>query len=182
MEWWSNGKRRREKLMALVLGVAAVGLILWGTHSLFTQSRVVQALLRFHNSSVLAAWSTYSAVRQGFPLEPVHGAFILATICSAGFWTLVTRSTIGGIVFSVASQFLAVLGASGAALALQKGFGFELPFELPGVAGDILVGVEVLIYCAIFLWLGWRRFANLELTEGAFGEVTSFSVILALTA
>ena len=32
------------------------------------------------------------------------GVFLLATVCSCGFWTLVARTVLGGMVFTVISQ------------------------------------------------------------------------------
>src|SRR5436190_14179715 len=37
------------------------------------------------------------------------GTFVLATVCSAGFWTLLARSTIGGMALGAASQCTVML-------------------------------------------------------------------------
>src|SRR5258706_191880 len=77
---------------------------------------------------------------------------ILTTVCSTGFWTMVARSTIGGLVLSAAAQFLVALGFG---LTLQKMYG-ELPVLDSVVTGAaFLVGI---VYSAVFLWLSRRKF------------------------
>jgi hypothetical protein len=102
------------------------------------------------------------------------GACVVATICSAGFWTFLARSTIGGLVFTLAGQFLVGLAA---VYAIGRTYGPDFQFEDPMISVLILsVGV---IYSATFLWLGWRKFAHLEFTDVAFGEISPLSSPLA---
>jgi hypothetical protein len=93
------------------------------------------------------------------------GVFLVATVCSAGYWTLVARTTIGGAVLSVAAQFLAGLGAL---LGLARIYGADPDVHQARFLGPMVM-VSIL-YCAVFLWLGWRKFARLELRESPAGE------------
>ena len=94
--------------------------------------------------------------------------FLIATLCSAGFWTLVAQSTIGGIAFTVAIQF-------GITLAVQVVVSrfFQIPIgndDSRVVLGIALVG---LVYSATFLWLGRRKWVNFELRQTNPGESAS---------
>src|ERR1043166_5163884 len=103
--------------------------------------------------------------------------FLLLTVCSATFWTLIARSTIGGAVFSVTFQFFAILVVAGIGLLAEKLFGFDLDKvlqeELPHsmrIPIMLFAGLVCVAYGALFVWLGWRKFAALEFTEAAVGE------------
>ena len=103
------------------------------------------------------------------------GIFLLALMCSTGFWTLVARTTLGGAVLSVASQFLVGVAAL---LALSKIYGAEVDTEQVGMGeeGRFLgpLALIAILYCVIFLALGWRKFARLELKSAPAGlEQTS---------
>ena len=144
-----------EKMLALLLAVTATGLVFW-------LSQKVVALMLIHWAILFAGQPILLASRQDLLLS---GTCIVATVCSAGFWTLLARSTIGGIVFSIASQFFLAVGAI---IALERILGPYEPFK-----DRILTGVIVaagIIYSTIFLWFGRRKFARLELRDVSFGE------------
>ena len=85
------------------------------------------------------------------------GVFLLATVCSCGFWTLFAGSSIGGFVFTIAAQFLcAVAVAAPIAWIHGQDEAFDDSQTFPAL---IVAG---LIYSAVFLWLGWRKFSRLE--------------------
>ncbi|HSC27405.1 MAG TPA: ABC transporter permease, partial [Vicinamibacterales bacterium] len=99
------------------------------------------------------------AVRDGFPVA--QASFLLVMFCSAGLWTLVAGSTIGGAVFSLAGLAIVEMGAT---FVTSRVTGLELdPFD----AHPALVTVR-LMYAAGTLWLGWRMFARYEVK--AIGE------------
>jgi hypothetical protein len=95
----------------------------------------------------------------------VAGVFLLATACSVGFWTLVARTTVGGAVLSVAAQFVAGLVVL---FTLGRIYGTDPDIQQPRFLGP-MVAFSIL-YCAVFLWIGWRKFARLELKEAPAGE------------
>lgn len=80
---------------------------------------------------------------------------IVASLCSAPFWTGLARSTVGAVVFNFAAQFLIYAGA------YTLGEWLDLPFSRRG--GLAVGGV---LYSAAFLLAGWWRFARAEVIEG----------------
>ena len=95
--------------------------------------------------------------------------FLLVTLCSAAYWTLTARSTIGGLVFCIFSQVLAGMLL---AFVVTKVSGLRHPTTLAdnGEAVGVALGVGALAYSGLFLWLGWRKFARMELRDTIFGE------------
>jgi hypothetical protein len=90
-------------------------------------------------------------------------ALLLPTLCSVTFWTLLARSTLGGMVFTAFSQlfFFGILafiverlGLSDSRLGIR-----DLSADTPVYA---LAG---LIYCGIFFRLSWRKFSRLEVSQ-----------------
>jgi ABC-type transport system involved in multi-copper enzyme maturation permease subunit len=77
---------------------------------------------------------------------------ILTTICSTGYWTMVARSIIGGLAFSAAAQFMVGVTVG---LVLHKIYG-DLPLN-DSIITCVTIGTG-LIYSAVFLWLGRRKF------------------------
>ena len=88
---------------------------------------------------------------------------LLPTLGSVGFWTLVARATLGGMVFTALSQILA--------------YGIlSFAIERLGIS-DYQVGIRDLsdrtaiftlasvIYGALFFGLSWRKFARLEASQ-----------------
>jgi hypothetical protein len=97
--------------------------------------------------------------------------FMVCTMCSAGFWTLTARSTLGGMVFCVASQVSVAVVWSLIMLNLQKAFPTGLATNwTPDNLFTVSIGIPGLVYAGVFLYLGWRKFAGLELRESVAGE------------
>jgi len=96
-------------------------------------------------------------------IEGALGAalFIFANACSGCYWTLLARSTLGGIVFSLGSQFALVAGVYVAAEKLS-GDNARLNLAALEVAG--------LLYAMTFLVLGWRKFMTCELRDSTPGQ------------
>jgi hypothetical protein len=90
-------------------------------------------------------------------------AIILALVASATFWTLLARSTMGGIALSVGA-----LLAIAVSLSLITGIG-EIDSLLS--AHLTLLSVSVLLcYAALMLWLGERAFARYQVTGNMAGD------------
>jgi hypothetical protein len=148
----SRARMWREKMLALAAAVASVLLLL--------------CLSQAIGNLITIQWSS----RYGEALPPLKdilltSACILATVCSSGFWTFIARSTIGGMVFNIAGQFLVALVTM---FILEKAFGSEAEIPERFVVG--LIPVVGLLYSALFLWLGRRQFAQMELRDVSFGE------------
>ena len=87
----------------------------------------------------------------------LFGVFLLATVCSCGFWTLVAGSSIGGFVFTIAGQFLAAaVIIAPLAWIHARDESFDDSQTFPALT------VTLLVYSVILLWLSWRKFLRLE--------------------
>jgi hypothetical protein len=135
----------KEKLLVLTFAVTLVGLIYGLSERITGNSSVEKTLLA--------------------------GMFLIATVCSTCYWTFVARSTIGGMAFSLVAMFLSVVGVNSV---VETTFGPMLvpfsPFPLHAFTYVVAMIVAGSIYSALFLWLGWRKFANLELIDISPGE------------
>ena len=85
------------------------------------------------------------------------GAWIVATTASATFWTLVARSTIGGVVLNVAVAFF--ISAAPALMYPLFGKG-----HLSTADSTIISPVMYVLfgYAGVMLWLGWRKLARFQ--------------------
>jgi hypothetical protein len=122
---------------------------------------------------VLGSWAAQSAghlvLRKGSavyglnrPWEialPALG-FLLPTLGSAGYWTILARSTLGGMVFTACVELIAfgLLAFVGEKIDIRDSA--QLPLL-------VIIGV---IYGAIFFLLSWRKFARLELSQISPGD------------
>jgi hypothetical protein len=79
-------------------------------------------------------------------------ALLLPTLGSVGFWTLLCRSTLGGMVFTAFAQLI-VLGL----------FAFVVEQFDKSDTDLVFFAVVGIIYGAIFFLLSWRKFSHLEL-------------------
>lgn len=87
-------------------------------------------------------------------------AFTLAAVGSAGFWTLIARSTLGGIAFSFAAMSLGTLAVDSV---LERSF--EATLLSDGWLRLTSLMVAGATYSGVFLWLGWRKFAQMEIRD-----------------
>lgn len=98
-------------------------------------------------------------------IEPV--LLLVIIVCSTGFWTLLTRSTIGGILLTGVAQFvlylLLVLFATAIDRMSPASPGATRFSHEPGVHSALswFVGGFALSYAALMLWLGRKRFARM---------------------
>ncbi len=108
----------------------------------------------------------------GMNLEVLSVPFLLlAMVCSAPFWTLAARSIIGGAVFSLT-------GAMAVGLLSWWVLGLVFPVDLmapPQRAAVLAWPLLVLLYSAVSLYAGWRRFERFELKDAILGESTILS-------
>ena len=98
----------------------------------------------------------------GPPFVPL--LWMITATCSAAFWTLVTRSTIGGMVFTLLQGFVFVV--------LANVVIWKLGPEPPAATVRALTAAgtaAALGYAALMFWLGRRKFVRFE----AIGEIAS---------
>src|SRR5262249_54109014 len=117
-------------------------------------------------SAVLSSVIVYSVgdgvfSQAGFPDVVFAGACLIIALCSGTFWTLVARSTIGGLVFTLMESVVIVL-LGGLVVALMG------PQPSPAAARIALsVGVvAVFFYSSLMLWLGRWKLTRFQATGG----------------
>ncbi len=95
---------------------------------------------------------------------------LLCAFCGAPYLTLLTRSSIAGVVFTIAlPNFIGLM----VALLVSR---FPMDREVESVlglrSGFVPVAAALTIYCALCLWRGYVRFQNLQVVDGPAREVT----------
>ena len=93
------------------------------------------------------------------------GAFLAGVMCSGAFWTLLSRSIIGGMVLPLAVQVL----LAGVITWLVSGTSTVPTEQLESRLFQAL-GAGAFVYCILFMYLGWRKFSRLQWREGFIGE------------
>jgi hypothetical protein len=166
----SFGTEYQQRTLPLLLAQPLERHRLWNEKLLAVVVTIISPLLLFALSlaAIVLFWS-------GWKVQVKHDAevlqmalfvctLMLTTVCSTGFWTMIARSTIGGIAFSLAAQF--IVGA-GVVFTLQKHYD-GLPLSDSIITGAVVV--TGLLYSIFFLWLGRRKFVGLEMREHFPGE------------
>jgi|ERR1051326_990027 ABC-type transport system involved in multi-copper enzyme maturation permease subunit len=128
----------RDKFIAALLAVASA-LLLEGLFHYFTRS----------------LGSSLSGVVLPREFEQMVCAWLIPTLCSVTYWTLLARSTVGGMAFTVSAQFFVL----GLLICAVERIGVS---ETAQIAIMIAAGV---IYSTFFLWLSWRKFSRLEIRQ-----------------
>jgi hypothetical protein len=160
----SFGHELQDRTLPLLLTQPLSRSWMWNQKMLIICGAVFAAAL-VESGLVLGASGWYSGdelretLRITFRSEEIFiaGIFLLATVCSCGFWTLFAGSIIGGLVFTVSAQFISAVVV---ALAWGRFRGYDEPFQ-DGLT-FVVIGVAGLVYAGVFLWLGWRKFTQLE--------------------
>jgi len=127
-------------------------------------------------------------------LEPV--LLLAIIVCSTGFWTLLARSIVGGLLLTAAAQFvlylLLVLFVTAIDRMAPASPGTTELSHVPEVHSALswFVAGFGLSYAALMLWLGRRRFVTMELRDDAadqnrlksfirnFSAVTEFFLVI----
>ncbi len=146
----SRGKVYREKL-------AALGGMLF----------LVGAVYAMRAAWVNSAWSRTSDWLV-FLWVPVF------VFCSAPLFSLLTRSTLAGLVFTLTTPFFVALSVM---LTLEMSYRVWYPgTEMPEVWFWWLMGIGTPAYLIGTSWLGWRVFRGLEIRDGGAGGRSSTSL------
>jgi len=152
----------KEKLLVGLAALCVIGGFLGLVHELLK----LPAGINFTTAVIDALWPGHEIIAErrteldngGYWLLGM--TFMLATLCSAGLWTLTAGSTIGGAVLSLASQFLPIL----ALVAILERFEVAEPTQMR------IIEAAALLYSGIFYWLGYRKFKRFELRQGTASE------------
>jgi ABC-2 family transporter len=159
----SFGEEFQERTLSLLLSQPVSRQQLWNKKMALLAGAVLAALafeavlIGVLSRSPIAG-PVMDSLKQTFDQEEllVAGAFILATVCTAGFWTLVAGSTVGGLVFTVTCEF-----ACGVTAALIYS-GFSRYSDPPRNLMLLTAAVATTVYSIVLLWLGRRMFLTLE--------------------
>ncbi len=154
----SFGSEFRHRTLVLSMSQPIGRARLWSTKWL-----VLLAVLAVVAGVELAAAAVWSP--GNLPLRS-GVVFLLLVVCSAPLWTLVSRSTIGGLVFTMSGIFMLEFGLSDAAFRLTGIAPDHSQFLAAGAVFDVIRAA----YAAGTLWLGWFVFSRFEAAGAGVGE------------
>lgn len=147
------GNEFQHRTLSLLLSQPVGRMEIWREKMSITVVAVVAAALVF---SLALRVTSFRPDWKGLAFA---GVWVVATIASATFWTLIARSTVGGVALTIVGQFLIIL-ALGLAYRLH-GTGYISPTYLTVVPTVTFLG------CAgVMLWLGRRTLARFQGTGG----------------
>lgn len=123
--------------------------------------------------AVLSTALVFFLVWRVVPLEfepqdlPFLGAWTLGIFASATFWTLFTRSTLGGVVLNFGIQTFIVISTWNHVEDRVPGKGALSPANATLVS---ILAFVFLCYAGAMLWLGGRKLARFQVTGGMAGD------------
>lgn len=158
------GEEFQHRTVSLLLSQPLPRSRVWRQKTILMGSLVLMAVV-FECAWLVGVSSWYpgsemaDAVRYSFTGEELLLAalFLIATVCSCGYWTLVAQSTIGGLVFTISAQLLSALAVG---LVVGRAWHANEISASPVTLPALLVGG--LLYSGVFLWLGRRKFLQFE--------------------
>jgi hypothetical protein len=149
---------------------------------MFVEKLGTQLLVVLSAGLVFFASDAAGGVRQQDPYSLLfYVSWILAILGSSTFWTLFTRSTLGGVALITVLQIVVVFLPNFAhRLILQivvvflPNFARWLIWKVPQMPGDYgnlsMPILFLLIYAGVMFWLGWRKLARFQATGGMAGD------------
>jgi ABC-type transport system involved in multi-copper enzyme maturation permease subunit len=155
----SLGNEFQHRTLSLLLSQPVGRMEIWGEKMSVTLVAVLSAVLVF-SLSLRAA-----------PFQPdpqnlaLAGAWIIATIASATFWTLFTRSTLGGVALNIA-VLLFIIIALNIAYWLSGLLYLSMAYAIIVPTGTFVF----LCYAGAMFWLGRRTLARFQATGGTAGD------------
>jgi ABC-type transport system involved in multi-copper enzyme maturation permease subunit len=110
-------------------------------------------------SAALAFYFSWrSELQKEHGLWMIAGASMIAAIASAPFWTLIARSTMGGMALNGVNSFISLTWHT-------------RPDLIPGtMMARWVTGLAFLCYIGVMLWMGRRTLARFQMTGGMAGE------------
>jgi len=145
------GNEFQHRTVGLLLSQPVGRMQIWGEKMSVTVVAVVSAALVYGY-----AWR--SALEETPEIWLYTGTLILAMLASATFWTLVARSTMGGLALNGVNSFIPL------AFSIRRDW---IPETM--ITRSITAFV-FLCYAGVMLWLGRRALARFQVTGGMAGE------------
>ena len=153
------GNEFQHHTLSLLLSQPVGRIRIWGEKLSITVVAAVSAAL-----GLLLALRATSFLPDGNETH-VAVAWIVATIASATFWTLLARSTVGGVALTIVVQLFLYLPVD----LVRWRYGIEY-LSFGSTISIPTITFVFLCYAAVMLWLGWRRLARFQVTGGMAGD------------
>ncbi len=154
----SLGNEFQHRTLSLLLSQPVGRMEIWGEKLSVTIVAIVSAVLVF---SLALRATSFHPDRQELAFA---GAWIVAITASATFWTLFTRSTVGGVALNIGVQSFISFTVPWANLADGlRARGYLAPGNHIVVS---TVGFVFLCYAGVMVWLGGRTLARFQATGG----------------
>lgn len=148
----SFGNEFQCRTLSLLLSQPAGRMEIWREKLIVTAVAVASAILVF--------WYGSRSVLQQGPELWLAGIYVMTATASVPFWTLLARSTIGGLALISVPQGFVMLT-----------WGFLFGFgHLPPAETIPILSVAALGYAGVMLWLGGRKLARFQVTGGMAGD------------
>ena len=152
----SLGSEFQHRTLSLLLSQPVGRMEIWGEKLSVTIIAIVSAVLVF---SLALRATSFHPDRQELAFA---GAWIVAITASATFWTLFTRSTVGGVALNIGVQSSISFIVPWAHLAdWLRARGYLSP-----VNTIVVPTVAIFCYAGAMLWLGGRMLARFQVTGG----------------
>ena len=152
----SLGYEFQHRTLSLLLTQPVSRMKIWGEKMSVTIVAAVSATLIF-------CYGWRSALQHDPNLWVFVGVYLIATVPSATFWTLLARSTIGGFLLNGIFPYIFVL------VNREEIFGSN-PSPAPSVTGLWITAFAALCYSGVMLWLGGRMLARFQVSGGMAGD------------
>jgi len=151
----SLGNEFQHRTLSLLLSQPVGRMEIWGEKMGVTVVAVLSALLVF---SLALRATSFQPARMELALA---GGWIVATIASATFWTLIARSTVGGVALTIAVQFFIIIALNLAYWLHGTGYVSMADTHVVSTGTFVFLG-----YAGVMLWLGRRSLARFQGTGG----------------
>jgi hypothetical protein len=151
------GNEFEHRTLSLLLSQPVSRMEIWREKLAATVAGVASAVLIFYLAG--------SQFRGDVKHWALTGAGIIAITASATFWTLFTRSTVGGAVLNAAAAYFIFMIAIWVELSRGAGNVPRAGTHFDSIGALFLVG-----YAGVMLWLGRRKLARFQTTGGVAGD------------
>jgi ABC-type transport system involved in multi-copper enzyme maturation permease subunit len=145
------GNEFQHQTLSLLLSQPVDRMEMWGEKMSVTAIAVLSAVLVFYVSSWAGGVQSYR------PNAVSIGAWIVASVASATFWTFFTKSALGSVAITIAVQGFIV---SAGDMVYRASWGLT----------PVLSAVLLLCYAGVMFWLGRRTFARFQVTGATAGD------------
>jgi polyhydroxybutyrate depolymerase len=152
----SLGYEFKHHTFSLLLSQPVSRMVIW-------REKMSVAIVAVASASVVFCIGWRSEFQQNPRLWVFAGIYLIAAVPSATFWTLFTRSTIGGFLLNGIFPYILIL------VYWKEIFGSD-SLPAPSVTGLRMTAFAALCYAGVMLWLGERKLARFQVSGGMAGD------------